>query len=62
MTAAFRKTHPGQTLWQTSYKDRIIRDEEEFRATLNYIMMNPVRDGLAADEFEYPFAGVIDSP
>jgi hypothetical protein len=34
--------------WQEDYFDRFIRDEEHYRAVVDYIEMNPVRAGLCA--------------
>lgn len=42
-------------VWQTSFYDRRVRDELEYRRFRHYIHMNPVRRGLvvAAEEFPY---------
>jgi putative transposase len=60
MTPVFRKHHPGETLWQRGYVDKIIKDEKDFHNVLAYIVLNPVKADLAKDEFEYPFCGVLD--
>lgn len=41
--------------WQEEYLDRIIRDDDEFRATFEYIALNPVRAGLVRRAEDYPF-------
>ena len=33
----------GQSIWQTSFHDRIIRDEEEYRMIWRYIDENPLK-------------------
>ncbi|MCL2812511.1 MAG: transposase [Clostridia bacterium] len=33
----------GETIWQRSYHDRIVRDEEEYQRILQYINENPAR-------------------
>ena len=60
MTAAFRKSRPGVTLWQRGYVDNIISSEKEFENVLKYILLNPVKEGLSEQEFDYPFSGVLD--
>jgi len=37
------------SLWQDESFDRIIRDEQEFGEKLEYILLNPVKAGLAED-------------
>ena len=41
----------GHPLWQKGFHDRVIRDEEEFRAKWMYIETNPLR--WETDEFFY---------
>lgn len=36
-------------VWQQRYYDRRVRDAGEYQAMRNYLLMNPVRRGLAAD-------------
>jgi putative transposase len=40
-------------LWQPSFYDRRIRDDEEFERTLWYIRQNPVADGLVNEPEEW---------
>ena len=44
-------------LWQPSYYDRVIRDDEETWDVIRYIVMNPVRAGIVKDFRLYPFLG-----
>lgn len=60
MTAAFRTFRPGVTLWQRRYVDNIINSEKEFLNVMKYVLLNPVKEGLSEDEFDYPFSGVLD--
>ena len=47
----------GKLLWQRSFNDRVIRNEADFRETVDYIMLKSVRRGyLSRPEF-YPFSG-----
>ena len=41
-------------MWQRSYWDRHVRDEEGIVAVAEYILMNPVRRGLCAEWAEWP--------
>jgi len=43
-------------LWQPSYFDHAVRNEEALRRHALYILGNPIRAGLAAELDEYPFA------
>lgn len=60
MTPIFRRYRPKTTLWQRGYVEKIIVDDKEFHDILRYIIRNPVKAGLAEDEFGYPFSGVMD--
>ena len=53
---AFRKTHQ-RPLWQPSYFDRTIRDGEDLRPTIVYLVANPIRAGLVEKVDDYPFWG-----
>jgi putative transposase len=47
----------GRKIWQRGYFDRVLRDDEDTRGVVDYILMNPVRRGLVATPAEYPFSG-----
>jgi putative transposase len=47
----------SQHLWQESFYDRVLRDEDQTLAVVKYIVMNPVRARLAKQVGEYPFCG-----
>jgi valyl-tRNA synthetase len=42
------------TFWQADYYDHIIRDEEDFRNQINYVLENPNKAGLQ----DWPFYGM----
>ena len=45
----------GQSLWQKSFHDHIIRNQKDYEEHINYIYYNPVRwhlDELYTDERE----------
>lgn len=52
----FRKVY-GASLWQKSYYDHILRNEEALSDVALYIFNNPVRKGLVASYQDYPFLG-----
>jgi len=47
--------HLGRTgkLWQRDYYDRYMRSDRHFRASIEYIEMNPVKAGLVGAPHEY---------
>jgi REP-associated tyrosine transposase len=47
----------GHALWQPSYYDHVLRDDEASLPVMWYIMSNPVRDGLVSRCEDYPFLG-----
>jgi putative transposase len=46
----------GQPFRQDESYDRLVRGPEEFRKIASYIEMNPVRAGLAASPWEFPWS------
>jgi putative transposase len=44
-------------LWQTSYQDRVLREHDDIRAVVRYVLNNPVRAGLVRDATEYAWSG-----
>jgi putative transposase len=53
---AFSKQY-GKRLWQPSYYDHVLRDDEASISVTRYIFENPVVAGLAVSPSEYPFLG-----
>ncbi|MHB8484427.1 MAG: REP-associated tyrosine transposase [Candidatus Acidiferrales bacterium] len=52
-----RVARPEQkTLWQTRYFDRIMRHRQELSETLDYIHLNPVKDGLVKNPDRWPWS------
>ena len=37
----------GGSVWQDEYYDHVIRDVDDFAAELNYLLQNPIKQGLA---------------
>ena len=46
-------------LWQRSYFERVLRDDEDVVGVARYLLNNPVRAGLAASPQEYRFIGSL---
>jgi putative transposase len=44
-------------LWQPSYYDHVLRENEASQGVVRYILENPVRAGLSASVTEFPFTG-----
>lgn len=42
--------------WHSGYWDRYIRDENHFHNTIHYIHFNPVKAGLVANEYDWPWS------
>jgi REP element-mobilizing transposase RayT len=51
------KRRHSALLWQEGYFDRVLRDFDDERAVIAYIIGNPVRAGLAETADAYPLAG-----
>jgi putative transposase len=47
----------GKPLWQPSYYDHVLRDEEDTWSVARYIVENPLIAGLAERADAYPFLG-----
>ena len=54
------KQKTGSEVWQISYYDHILRNEESILDVARYIWDNPVRKGLVSDRAEYAFSGPRD--
>ncbi len=53
------KTRTGNTLWQRSYYDHVLRKEENLEVIMRYILENPVLRGLVEDYRRYSFSGSL---
>jgi len=47
----------GTPLWQTSYYDHVLRQDEDIEVVANYIWDNPVQAGLVSDRSDYAYSG-----
>ena len=55
----FKKKYKNK-MWQASYYDHVLRNDEDIKNTAKYIYMNPVRKGLVKSFAEYPFSGSFE--
>src|SRR5215510_5840541 len=55
------RLHPeqflGKHLWHTKFNDHIIRNDDDLRETVEYIVLNPVKRGYVSKPQFYPFTG-----
>ena len=56
-TARSWKVRTGQRLWQAGYYERVLRENDDTRAVVAYLLHNPVRAGLVAAAAEWPWTG-----
>lgn len=52
----------GQTLWQRSVWDRVLRHDVETFALGRYMLENPVRAGLVTDARDWQWSGSLEYP
>jgi putative transposase len=45
-------------IWQSRFYDHVVRDEDDFRAKLDYLHNNPLRAGLVEDVTAYPWSSL----
>ena len=53
------KRRTGSELWQRSYFEHVLRDDEDTFGVARYILENPVRAGLVANPEDYAFQGSL---
>jgi len=46
-------------LWQRGLFDHVIRNDKDLQENLDYIAMNPVREGYVSQPFFYPYTGFL---
>jgi len=49
----------GGKIWQRSFYDHFLRKDEDCRMVANYIINNPVRNGIVEHWKDYPFSGSL---
>jgi len=53
------KTRTGARLWQPGFHDRVLREGDDTSSIVRYILLNPVRAGLAHSPGDYPWLGSL---
>jgi REP-associated tyrosine transposase len=53
------KRRTGAELWQRSYFEHVLRDDEDSFGVARYILANPVRAGIVTSPEDYPFVGSL---
>ena len=49
------KARTGAQLWQPGFHDRVMREADDTRLVVRYVLHNPVRAGLAKTARDYPW-------
>ena len=49
-------------VWQGRFYDHILRKSEDIKTVAEYILHNPVRNGLVKDWRDYEYCGLLDAP
>jgi len=62
LTPLARRMEPGRTLWQRSFYDHGLRQEESTREVARYIWNNPIRAGMVNHAEDYPWSGSLVWP
>ena len=47
-------------VWQVSFWDRFLREEESLEEVVLYVLNNPVRKGLVKEWRDYPYSGSLE--
>jgi putative transposase len=57
-----RRIEPGRKLWQRSFYDHALREDEDVNKVAMYIWENPMRAGIVANPVNYPMSGSLVWP
>ena len=57
MTGYRHKRTSGESLWQQSFFDRVLRRDDDLRIVAEYVFANPVMAGLVDEPGEYGLSG-----
>jgi putative transposase len=58
-TAFAFKQRVGRRLWQSSFYDHVLHNNESTQAVVRYILENPVRAKLVRSPADYPYSGSL---
>jgi putative transposase len=56
-TGFYWKRRTNENLWQQGFFDHVLRDDEDERGVIRYIVENPVRAGYVSSPKNYPLSG-----
>jgi putative transposase len=56
---AWRRRGQARSFWQRSYFDHALKEDEDLRVAVHYVLGNPVRTGLASKPQDYPLSGSL---
>jgi len=56
-TAQAWNPRTGHRLWQSGYYERVLREGDDTRAVVGYLLQNPVRAGLVSTSRDWPWTG-----
>jgi len=51
-----KRHHRESTIWQRRFWEHLIRDEDEYRAYMDYVHYNPVKHGYVRRVIEWPYS------
>ena len=57
LSGYYGKRIAGRRIWQPGYFERVLRETEDTRYVVAYVLRNPVRKQLVSDPRDYPFSG-----
>jgi REP element-mobilizing transposase RayT len=55
-----RMNHTSGSVWQQGFYDRVVRDEAQLGAAIQYIEGNPVTDGLVLEAADYRYSSAFN--
>ena len=53
------KARAGTSLWQSGFHDHVLRADDDTHGVVGYVLLNPVRAGLASRPSDYPWLGSL---
>ena len=56
-TGHWWRSRLGSRLWQPGFHDHVLREQEDTRSVVGYLLLNPVRAGLVTRVEDYPWVG-----
>ncbi|HSB95454.1 MAG TPA: transposase [Spongiibacteraceae bacterium] len=56
--SAIRIARGERGIWQRRYWEHLIRDDDDFRAHIDYVHINPVKHGLAKRASDWPYSTI----